>query len=83
MRDSWLKALVYYPGQVDAPVVATGIYRNFQTANEAFHYCLKIAQTPFPFPYAQFVMLALCLYTLFAPLLICQIVNGVLLSAPD
>ena len=61
---------------VDAPVCATGIYGNFQSANDAFHQCLKIAQTPFPFPYAQFVMLALCLYTLIAPLLICQIVNG-------
>ena len=63
---------------VDAPVLATGIYRNFQSANTAFHQCLKIVQTPFPFPYAQFVMLVLCLYTVAVPFFICQIVDGTL-----
>jgi len=32
--------------------------------------------TPFPYPYAQSVMLMVCLYTILAPFLVCQIVNS-------
>ena len=38
---------------VDAPVLATGVYRNLQQSNEAFNQCKKIVDTPFPYPYAQ------------------------------
>ena len=33
---------------VDAPIAATGVYRSFQTGNEAFQQCKKIVDTPFP-----------------------------------
>eukprot|EP01043_Picozoa_sp_COSAG02_P008002 COSAG02_NODE_248_length_27133_cov_45.131723_20_plen_642_part_00 len=61
---------------VDPPVLATGIYRNLQQANEAFNQCKKIVDTPFPYPYAQAVMLSIVLYTFIAPIYICQIVNS-------
>ena len=38
--------------------------------------CKKIVDTPFPYPYAQSVMLMVCLYTILAPFLVCQIVNS-------
>lgn len=61
---------------VDPPVLATGVYRNFQSSNDAYYQCKKIVDTPFPYPYAQAVMLMLCLYTIIAPFMICQIVNS-------
>jgi CRP-like cAMP-binding protein len=62
--------------QVDPPVLATGVFRNFQCANDAYFQCKKIIDTPFPYPYAQAVLLMLCLYTVIAPFMICQIVNS-------
>jgi CRP-like cAMP-binding protein len=61
---------------VDAPTLSTGIFRNFQCANDAYFQCKKIVDTPFPYPYAQSMLLMLCLYTLIAPVMICQIVNS-------
>jgi predicted membrane chloride channel (bestrophin family)/CRP-like cAMP-binding protein len=61
---------------VDPPVLATGVYRNLQQSNEAFNQCKKIVDTPFPYPYAQAVMLSIVLYTFIAPIVICQIVNS-------
>lgn len=61
---------------VDPPVLATGVFRNFQCANDAYFQCKKIVDTPFPYPYAQSMMLMLCLYTLISPVMICQIVNS-------
>lgn len=60
---------------VDAPVVATGIYRAFMTGTDAFQQCKKIVDTPFPYPYAQAVLFMLSMYSIFAPFLICEIVN--------
>ena len=65
---------------VDAPVLATGIYRSYQNSNEAFQQCKKIVDTPFPLPYAQAVLLMLIAWMLFTPFLICEIVNGTTLS---
>jgi hypothetical protein len=65
---------------VDAPVLATGIYRSFQNGNEAFQQCKKIVDTPFPLPYAQAVLLMLIAWMLFTPFLICEIVNSATLS---
>jgi predicted membrane chloride channel (bestrophin family) len=42
---------------------------------DAFQQCKKIVDTPFPYPYAQAVLFMLTLYTIFAPFLICEIVN--------
>jgi predicted membrane chloride channel (bestrophin family) len=67
---------------VDAPVLATGVYRSFQTTNEAFQQCKKIVDTPFPLPYAQAVLLMLVAWMIFTPFLICEIVNGTLLPPP-
>ena len=61
---------------VDAPVLATGIYRSFQNGNEAFQQCKKIVDTPFPLPYAQAVLIMLIAWMIFVPILICEIVNG-------
>jgi CRP-like cAMP-binding protein len=61
---------------VDAPTLSTGVFRNFQCANDAYFQCKKIVDTPFPYPYAQSMLLMLCLYTLIAPFMICQIVNS-------
>jgi hypothetical protein len=60
---------------VDAPVLATGFYRAFMTGSDAFQQCKKIVDTPFPYPYAQAVLFMLSLYAIFAPFLICEIVN--------
>jgi hypothetical protein len=53
-----------------------GVYRNFQCANDAYFQCKKIVDTPFPYPYAQSMLLMLCLYTAISPVMICQIVNS-------
>jgi hypothetical protein len=60
---------------VDAPVLATGVYRAFMTGTDAFQQCKKIVDTPFPYPYAQAVLFMLSMYAIFAPFLICEIVN--------
>jgi predicted membrane chloride channel (bestrophin family) len=44
--------------------------------SDAFQQCKKIVDTPFPYPYAQAVLCMLCIYTVFAPLLVCEIVNS-------
>ena len=65
---------------VDAPVLATGVYRAFMTGTDAFQQCKKIVDTPFPYPYAQAVLFMLSMYAIFAPFLICEIVNDTLFA---
>ena len=60
--------------KVDPPVLATGFYRNYQSANDWFYQCKKIVDTPFPYPYAQAVMLMVSFYTIMTPFMVCQLV---------
>ena len=41
----------------------------------AFMQCKKIVDTPFPFPYAQCVMVALIMFMVSFPLQMCEVIN--------
>lgn len=66
--------------QSPAPIT-TRLYQNVGAMDLAFHQCLKIATTPFPFPTAQLTALVLVLYSVALPLLVAAWVNSTALAA--
>lgn len=56
------------------PIVAQN-YRSLSEGMNAFMQCKKIVDTPFPFPYAQCVMVALIMFMVSFPLQMCEVIN--------
>ena len=50
------------------PPSVAGIYRSLSAGMDAFQQCKKVVDTPFPWPYAQCVMVALILFTVTFPI---------------
>lgn len=60
---------------VPAPLLAH-IYVQISAGFSAFMQCKKLVDTPFPFPYAQIVLVCLILLSAFLPVQVCIIVNS-------
>lgn len=60
---------------VPAPLLAQ-IYAQISTGFSAFMQCKKLVDTPFPFPYAQIVLICLIILSAFLPIQVCIIVNS-------
>ena len=55
-------------GLRQGPPSIAGIYRSLSAGMDAFQQCKKVVDTPFPWPYAQCVMVALILFTVTFPI---------------
>ena len=54
-------------GMRQGPPLVAGIYRQLNTGMDAFSQCKKVVDTPFPWPYAQCVMVAIIFFMLSFP----------------
>lgn len=64
---------------IDAPIL-TRVYQVLSEGMQGFEQCRKIADTPFPFPWAQFVAVCLMIYALTVPIVISSFVTAPLLA---
>eukprot|EP00931_Biecheleriopsis_adriatica_P072741 TRINITY_DN47155_c0_g1_i1.p1 TRINITY_DN47155_c0_g1~~TRINITY_DN47155_c0_g1_i1.p1 ORF type:complete len:555 (-),score=87.97 TRINITY_DN47155_c0_g1_i1:187-1851(-) len=55
-----------------APPIQSRMYQELSNGMLGFSNALKIADVPFPFPYAQLLMIILCVWTCFIPLYVMQ-----------
>lgn len=62
-----------------APITAQ-IFARLSDGFAAFMQCKKILDTPFPFPYAQVVLVVVILFAAILPLQLCVIVNSEFLA---
>ncbi len=60
---------------VPAPLLAQ-VYAQISAGFSAFMQCKKLVDTPFPFPYAQIVLICLIILSTFLPIQVCIIVNS-------
>eukprot|EP00210_Caulerpa_lentillifera_P008077 g7712.t1 len=62
------------------PPILTRVYQVLSEGMQGFEQCRKIADTPFPFPWAQFVAACLLSYALTVPIVISSFVTAPLLA---
>eukprot|EP00927_Polykrikos_kofoidii_P064536 TRINITY_DN5982_c0_g1_i1.p1 TRINITY_DN5982_c0_g1~~TRINITY_DN5982_c0_g1_i1.p1 ORF type:complete len:604 (-),score=92.81 TRINITY_DN5982_c0_g1_i1:244-2055(-) len=63
-----------------APPIQSRMYQELSNGMLGFNQSLKIADVPFPFPYAQLLTLALTAFSLFIPLYVALFTQSVILS---
>jgi len=54
---------------VNAPPTTAGVFRSLSYALVSYEQCRKLATTPFPFPYSQFVVLLMIFFSITAPIM--------------
>ena len=60
------------------PPLVAGIYRQLNVGMDAFSQCKKVVDTPFPWPYAQCVMVAIIFFMVSFPVQVNRTLNYVL-----
>lgn len=74
MVMAWIQQIIMErrkEGGIDVPApLLTRLYHVLSDAMLGYEQCRKLVETPFPFPWAQAVMIVLVLFTLSAPFLI-------------
>ncbi|KAF8057858.1 hypothetical protein HT031_005804 [Scenedesmus sp. PABB004] len=68
--------------RLPAPILAR-VYTSLSDGMHAYEQCRKLADTPFPFPWAQFVLVMLLLFTATLPLLVLAYVPNSALVRPQ